>query len=529
MSDRGSATGHWTSAGHPLWTALLWTCATANAAVLLSGRYLPFSDLPEHAAAIATLRHYFDPSWRLQETFTLALGQTQYLLYYAVGALLSIPLGSAEHANLALLMATGFAWPFALRSLLRALGQDERVALMSGALFFNQSLLIGLFNYLAALPVLLWSLALAVHHARSPTARSALLLSAASVALFYLHLSALAFFVPAAALASWLWPAPQGSGGRAMAAALVQRLPRLGMRLVWMVPVAALCVHWLATSSVAQPQSVGWNAPLEVEFRTFRVNLKQLPEALIDVWYGGLDGACLNGLAVLAVWMLLFFRRGSGSGWAALLSGAWAALALVLYFGLPYSVGWLSVLNERYAIIAGLLLLPVLRPGPGWRGAVPLLLAGVLSLACAGYAAQRIHAFQREVGDFDQVLSHAQPGRRVLALIYEPQSSSAKFLPFHHFGAYYRARFGGVAEHSFVVLPQSPVRYRPEAAPPPKPFGWEWDPSTFRNEVDGVYFDYVLTRGAGEPFKGDPPGPQWKAVARSRSWTLYAKSGDPGR
>ena len=33
---------------------------------------------------------------------------------------------------------------------------------------------------------------------------------------------------------------------------------------------------------------------------------------------------------------------------------------------------------------------------------------------------------------------------------------------------------GGVASFSFAELPQSPLRYRPERAPPPHPAGWEW-------------------------------------------------------
>src|SRR5205823_4595115 len=82
-------------------------------------------------------------------------------------------------------------------------------------------------------------------------------------------------------------------------------------------------------------------------------------------------------------------------------------------------------------------------------------------------SASNIRAFEREVGPFDSVLARAQPGRRMIGMIFEQNSRFAKFSAFLHFHAYYRARMGGVASFSFAELPQSPLRYRPENAPPP--------------------------------------------------------------
>ena len=52
-------------------------------------------------------------------------------------------------------------------------------------------------------------------------------------------------------------------------------------------------------------------------------------------------------------------------------------------------------------------------------------------------------------------------------------------------------------------------------------------PCLFRNERDGSYFDFVLVRGALDPFKNDPPGPRWNVRARTEKYTLYEK--DPLR
>src|SRR2546430_6394784 len=191
----------WTDRGHRIWSVLLAVAAATNVLALWSAPYLPFTDLPQHAAAIATLRHFDDPAWKSREYFTLALGRSQYLLYYLAGALLAFPFRTAERANLVLLSISALAFPYALRSLLRAMGAAQRLALFAVPLFWSQSLLIGFFNYVAALPLLLWALAVSVREAEAPRPARTVLLAALSVALFYLHLSAFLLFAPAAALA----------------------------------------------------------------------------------------------------------------------------------------------------------------------------------------------------------------------------------------------------------------------------------------------------------------------------------------
>jgi hypothetical protein len=45
----------------------------------------------------------------------------------------------------------------------------------------------------------------------------------------------------------------------------------------------------------------------------------------------------------------------------------------------------------------------------------------------------------------------------------------------------------------------------------------------YRNEVDGRYYDYVLTRGNVDPFRDAPPGPRWRATVHEKEWTLWEK------
>jgi len=501
----------WTDAEHPLWKWLLRICAAATALPLWSASHLPFTDLPQHVAAIGTLRHWWDPVWKSQEYFTLALGQTQYLLYYLAGAAMAFPLGTAERANVVLLSLTAIAFPWSLRALLRALHADERLALFGCTLFWSQALLIGFFNYLAAMPLLLWGLSLAVRQALGPSRKTLWMLGAVSVALFYLHLSAFIFFAPAAAMASLALPrmAPP------------RQWPR---RLVWAAPVVALSILWLLASPVMHPQSVGWRQPMAVAFDEPAAALHNITDALLDIWRGPEDEWCL--LALLSAAALLAWpqqRDQEADPWKRGLVAAWAALAALLYFAFPVSVGWLWQLNERYALVFALLAPALLRPSRGLRGGGPLLLVAATGLFAAGIAVSNIRAFDREVGPFDEVLAQAQPGRRLIGMIFEQNSRHAKFSAFLHYQAYYRARMGGVASFSFAELPQSPLRYRPENAPPPHPAGWEWHAGLFRNDVDGLYYDYVLVHAPFEPPQLRAPGPRWRPLAQRGDWALYEK------
>jgi hypothetical protein len=523
----------WSDAEHPVWRWLLWGCALATAAPLWCARYLPFTDLPQHAAAISSLRRWFDPAYGVQEHFELALGQTQYLLYYLAGAALAWPLGDPERANLVLLSATAVGFPFSLRALLRSLRADERLAVFACPLFWSQALLIGFFNWMAALPVLLWALALAVEQARAPSLRRAALLALLALCLFYLHLSAFLFFVPASAMAFWTIHAPDQSGRW-------RRLRALPGRVLWAAPVALAGLLFLLRSPVVHPRSVGWRQDMTPQFEDPGTLLRHLPDALLDVWQGSADEWVLLGL--LAAWAALAWpaaRPGSqpssepGSEPSLELersrlrglAAGWVALAALLYFAFPVSIGWMWQLNERYALLALLLAPALLRPRPGRAAALPLLCGAALALASAWTAGANVRAFSAEVGPFDEVLAHAAPNRHLLALVFDQGSSVAKFAPFLQFAGYYRARKGGVASFSFAELPQSPLRYRPGRGPPQKPPHWEWEPQSYRNATDGPYYDYVLVHGRADAGRLlAAPGPRWWLSAAAGRWSLYERA-----
>jgi hypothetical protein len=477
--------------------------------------------LPEHVAVIATLRHWWDASWRSQELYTFAgAAKTQYLLYYVVGALLAVPLGNAEAANLAILCATGIAFPYALRALLRALGRDERLAVFACPLFWNRALAVGLLNYVASIPIVVWGIALAIRQAEAPERRRAGLLACLAVVLFYLHLSGFVVFVGAALLVTLLLPTwPPGR-------AHLVSLPR---RMLWLAPVAFAAGLFALTSAIMHPEkSQGVQAGV-VRFSSKLLLARELPAWLHDVWRS--RGDDLFAAIAWAAFALLLLRRGEReeSRGPRVVGLSLLLFALALYFFLPAQVSFAFLLDFRNAPFIGLfapLVLPLARDDARTRAG--LLAMTFASVGLSLHAAWQMHAYERdEAGDFEEIVRNLPRGKKLLTLTFVTTSRYVHVSPFVHFGAYYRMRYGGIASFSFAELPHWPVQYRTGKAPPAKKnVFWDWSPCLFRNSHDGPYYDYVMARGDLDPFAAAPPGPTWHAIGGAGEWRLWERDPD---
>lgn len=498
--------------GARVWRALFWFGCVANVAALLAGRHLPSTDLAQHTATIATMRDLLLGDPGVTQHFTLALGRTQYVLFYVVGAALAAPLG-AEGAVRALLVAVAVTLPLANRALARALGRDERLALLSLPLLFSQAWVIGFLNFLASLPLVLAGLALVVRQAAQPTRRRALWLAAASCGIFFLHLSSFLFFVPAAGVALLLL------GGRA-------RWKAPALRFGWLLPAAVLSLTWLAVSPVVHPGDVGFEVPQGISFRAPLESIAALPEALTDVWRTRWDEVLLAAWALVVLVLLAGATvRGPSDDARGARVALWlAALGALLYFAMPYSVGWLFMLDDRYAVLTALVLPLAGRPGASRAGGVALASAAVIALGSAALAFANVRAFQAEAAGIDEALALLPPGAKVLALVPDEASRSAvaKSMPLHHLPALHRARTGGIVELSFLELPQSPVRYRDGHQPPRRPWGWEWHREGLPTAEDAAWFDAIVVGDAsGRPVELGPP---FTRVGQAGRWWIFVKT-----
>lgn len=494
-----------------------WLLATAllTVAPLFVGKYLPFTDLPEHVATVATLRHWYDPAWHDGQTYVLALSKSSYIAFHLIGALLSVPLGSAELAVRVLTALAGLALPYAVRALLRALRGDERLAVLACPLFWCRPLIIGFLPYMAALPVAITTIALAIEQLRRPSAARAWGLVALSIFTFYLHVSAFAILVLVASVFTVV-PIPDAQRSR--------WTTNVG-RLAWLVPSFVLVAVWAVRAApnggpelLASDSAVRYVPPRE---------LGSLFAAWThDIWHGRIDD--LTGVVfwLLVAWLGL--QRSApepGGGWAVAARLTPFACVFVLYFVMPFKIGAGAMLNVRLAVLLGLFVLLVPRPDPTSR--LPFVCASILSIVVAANAAREIRATAPEIGDFEKVLAAIRPGSRLLALHFKRASDHTQPAAWVHAGAYHRTRQGGVASLSFSEMGHWPIQYRPEARPPKKAaLFWDFEPCLFRNTVDGRYYDFILVRGDAAPVKPGTPGPVWRPVVHVDDWSVFEKVPD---
>jgi hypothetical protein len=514
---------------------LLAAAAVASIVPLFCARHLPMADLPEHVATMATLRHWGDPAWANQEYFELAgITKTPYWLYHVTGALLSVITGSAERANLVLLAAVGLAYPYALRALLRALGRDERLALFGCALFWTQNLTVGLLNFVASVPLLLYGLSLVVRQVQAPSWRRWAGLALVSVAILYLHLSAFALFVAQGVILTWLLPTPKPFESAAnlaklasLSGELTARLRSLPRRVAWLVPAAACAVMIFAAGRAGA--SSGAATESDVHFTPRLELLRSLPAWLFDAFHSKVDDVIGWLLIATLVVLVVTSRRAvdHAERWRSRCVQVLFAVALIVWFAMPGRVGaYALLLDVRMSVFVALFAVLLPRPRIDLRGTVPLALVGALSLAASINVVHEVRAFERdEVGSFDELLRQLPHGRRLLSLNFQPRSTHVNANPFGYFGSYYRARYGGVASFSFNEVPHWPVQYRADQRPPGQPAtGVSWgNPCMFRNSRDGAYFDYLLVRGDRDPIAEAPPGPTWELIGSARAFHLYRR------
>jgi len=489
---------------------LLALITLATVLPLFAPRHLPFTDLPEHVAVVSAIAHWNDPTWRVAEHYVMAFPRTPYVLFHFVAGGLTMLLGDAELVVRLLLALAGIALPLAVRRVLRAMDVDERLALFAPLVFWNRSLAIGFLPFVVSVPVLLFGIALAVENGREPTTKRRVALAALGFALFYLHVSSFILFATTAvALTIHL-----------------RRAHHAWREIPWLVPGALAALGWIALGGIAihggrflEAREVGYENPASTLF--------SFPLWAHDIWRSHVDEACAI-VWWLAIVLLAIVSMRSATRSARDLVTRLVPLgcALLVYFVTPHQAGVGVFLNVRLAPLIALAALPVLRPARGLATNVALGAAALSALVMSGYSAWKMRvADDAELGRIDEVLARIPRGARVIALNFDLESQHVQFSPWIYAVSYHRVRNGGVTAYSFAETAHWPVRLVAGGDRPVKrePF-WAQKPCVFRNATDGVWFDYVLTRGDLDPFAYEPPGPRFELVDETRGFRLYAKA-----
>jgi hypothetical protein len=476
--------------------------------------------MPEQIAVIATLRHWNDAAW--SGSYVLDVGKSQYVLYHLVGALLAVPLGSAELANLVLLSAVGIATPYAFRSLLRALGRDERLALFAVSIFWSRPLVMGFLPYVASMPVVAYGLALAVRQNEAPRRSRAFGLAALAVALFFLHVDPFLLFVLAAGLTRAVLgvrDVVRRDASRSYGSALVRATVATALSLSWMLPSLVIAATWALLGSLR-----GSVDQHNVSFMAASQLVREFPSWSHDVWRSHVDEGC--SIVAWSAFAVLLVQRGAAAQdrWKTAVAAAPFVAAVVCYFALPYAVGAASMLNVRIAVFVALFAPLLVERIDGLRAAVPLAAVAASSLVLSGDAIHEVRRIEgEEIGRMSSILDRIPSGSKVLTLPFHVTSPRTHWAPWSFVGAYVRSRRGGISSFSFTELPHWPIHYREGAEPPSKPIFWTFNACGYRNEVDGPYYDFLVVRGNVDPFRDAPPGPVFRRVDADREFVLYER------
>jgi hypothetical protein len=475
--------------------------ATAPAWIV---KHPPLEDLPLHLATIRTLKSIHDPAFGMDKDLVLTLGRTQYVIYYIVGAAIAYVAGVAG-ANVVLLSVYLGGTVLALRDLLRALGQDERLCLLVVPLLVNQMFVYGLFPFLVGIPVMLWALATSVRHFEKPTLRTGALLAALALVLFYSHIFPFGIFcIGFAAMFPWTKP------------------PRWVASAAPLVPALAVFAWWTFFTEAGRLVS-GATEGFE-SHRGLGAAIADIPNWFTNVFRDESDEFIVIALAFVVV-AALGFSLGDRDG-SKPTARAYALLPLaciVLYFNLPGGHGYIWLIAQRFPILFAITAIPLVRMPRGGRGVLVAGAALALGIGATVNTCKHFIRFEQdEVGDIDGAIDAMDPGRRVCALIYDKGSTVVNHVPFLHYGSYYQAAKGGVVMFTFAGYAHWPVDFQPGKYPPPgRPARerWEWTPEQVPMTEIYPYYDYVLTRGTGfRPVPGT-----YHVKWQGDRWTVWAR------
>jgi hypothetical protein len=482
---------------------LIWplVVALATAAAIVpfwSSEMLPYQDAPQHIAAVRVLADYHAPGLAFDRWFQPDLGRLEYLGFYLPAAAIA-RVTSAATAVRVVLSLVAVAWVAAFWMFLGAMGRDRRLAVFAPALLHTTPLYLGFFNFVESVPLALVLVALTERELRAPTPRRALLLAVGAAALLWLHPSALAFALAAAAVLALT----SGRARRQIGRALLPYLPALLLLGAWAVR---------ALAARDGPGAAARTPPHWFGARVQVLELLRFGNVLAGHW----DELCMAAFAALfAAAVAVPGRPRLQRGFRVPLL---ALLTLAAYMVAPFDIGYMGYISLR--ALPFLMLLIVASPSiaPGRATSLVLGAVAALTVAYSLKLAASYRAFDREaeVSELSQVLRAAEPGKRLIAVIEETGSRVMQFQAYLHFAAYYELLRGGRARYNFAETPWTPVRFRKGEEPVPLPRSWELNAGKLDLAYAASDEDYVLVRAPG------PAPGGFDLVSHAGRWSLYA-------
>ena len=479
-----------------------WACLLCSIPVLMS-TYPPMVDVPQHAAQVATLKSmWLEWNGTFAKLFEVK-PFTPYWLGYLVVMALSLLLGITWAVKVTVAIALAlFSWS-AARFCNRA-GGNPAWNWMLLLLPFGFAYQWGFLNFLVAAPFGFLFLSSLLDLKGRSDWRACVRIALWLHFLFFAHVLVTAFFcmigmalvaVPWAGVRDWL---------------------RRCLPIFTILPIAGI---WLWASVDNSP------AAGQVLWRLGAQRLVEFLPSLISSpsTYTGQ----LLGFFFLAV---PFLSGARPKHWL-----AWSPFGLYVMWMLfvPHDPGGVAFAYERFGFFGLPLYLASFEMPPEKSSApeIKTLNAGLVVIAFAALGWQGIRAltFNSETAGFRAVIQHADPGKRMLTLSFDPTSHASSAPLMLHFGSWYQAEHRGIADFSFASNWMQPLQYRTGVIPGVSQ-GFEWNPSSFDWQLNrGNEYDYFLVRHPADAshWLAEISGGSTRLLARSGMWQLYSRTTSP--
>ncbi|HZS35976.1 MAG TPA: hypothetical protein VFF06_04080 [Polyangia bacterium] len=489
--------------------ALLWCFALIP---IWWPRFLPLLDLPDHLAAIAVWNRYHDPSWHYDKFYNLNLLPVPYWGYFFPVHLLSYVM-PIEVANKVYLSAYALALPVGVALVGKRMGRSPWLAVFAFPLVFNFNFSLGFVTFCGGLAVLFYAIYALDSFLEKPARGSAIAVGLLSLLLYFMHILPWMFF----GLSAIVLLFSHGWHPRRMAVAAGVMLPSL---------LIALYGFHAASGATAVR---GGPLKFDARFDTALVNLQQLPTSILTATGGDMAYRIMLGLCALWLILLLTARTDGRDSAAGEHGFAYrleliAGLAAIMPFILPvhmFKPVDLWMIGGRFVSVAALF--AVLLPHGALEGRRKLLLVPAIALAL--YYPQQLgkawHRFDQRASSVRRLLATVPRGSSTLTLIIgdgtdpDVEKQTVPYLQFHAYAHLYAGGFD-----PWSLSTGFPMIARPDAALPAPV--WK-HPETFHLEVQGVHYDYLLTKGETWDYSMFGPNDAGLAplIDQDGDWRLY--------
>jgi hypothetical protein len=439
-------------------------CSLAALCVLWIPKYLPMTDLPQHAAQVSIWKHLNDPAYGFGDVFELQYF-TPYLMGYGLARLFAEAFSVLVALKLVLTLAV-LGLPLSLLRLLHATRGDRWWSLVGFPLAFGYPFLWGFFNYVVAIPLGVFYLAFVVDCARRFDTRRAVWLAVLTTLLLAAHLLIFALCgLSAAALLAF--------SAKTWRAAL--------LRLAPLTPSLLLALAW----GMRRDQN-GAIVP-----DVFHYGLQRFVEApALLVGYPHDTAGLLVGLLIVSFFVISGVRLVRGPE-------RWIPLALwaCAYLLLPRDFNNVGFLYPRLATL--LVPFAFLATEPGRPRVRPPLIHAALTVIALGWTCVvfgGFYAFDRDARQLDVALQGMPGNQRIRSLIFDRGDEyTPGGVPFLHFPVWYQVEKGGTTSFSFACSSLTVAVSRSKNCRLVKT-SIDWLPAAFDMRSEQDAYDYYIVR-----------------------------------